>query len=827
MKTYAPSLLLALFLSGVFSSWAQTGNTGIGTTDPQAKLHVAGDLRLLEGVSVNKFSTDSLFTSNSHSVIPTEKAIKDYLKKGLWLGVDTNQVSENVLIAKGYQIRYLNGPVNVDIEGNYAYVVNYYGNSLAVYNITDRMNPVDVSIEYTNLTEPTDIDVQGNYAYVTCENINRLCIFDISNPNNPTAVSSFGGPLRGPFSVKVSGNFAYVSNSMASSIQVVDVSNPAAPVARGSINIGLIDDFVQVGSLLYLTNSGSGRLSIVDVSNPDQPVLRSHFTSGMNTARSVYVKNNYAYVVNTQVDRIHIVNVSNPDAPVWANSINADVNTQTYIRGSGNYIYLNSFGDNIYVYDITTPTAPVLKGYNSTNLSGVSNFEVYGDVVAVPSPGNNRFCLFELDRNRQMSFTSNGVQPVSSTWINVGSNIYNAGNFVGIGTTNPKSRLHVEGDSYLIGNVGIGMEYPSARLGVNGNAYTTGNISIGTSDQFANLTFSNLTGSRIALWSNSATAQYGFGIQGGLLQMYTDQASSDIAFGYGSSTSFTEKMRLKGSGMMGLGTTNPFLNSGATGMHVYNNGYTQLRLESSNNSAGIELKPSTGHSYEIQADNVNSLFVYDRTVGGSAGYRLLLNGSGYLGIGTINPTRPLSFPATLEKKISFYPGGTGDVGISVSGNDLRLYSDNVNARVSFGYDDYVNGFTSRAYVLASGGTAMVVQGQLNVNGTIYNSDIRFKKNIFTIENAMEKVMALRGVKYEMQTENFPDRNFSAGTQVGLIAQEVEQVIPEVVNTAVDGYKSVDYAKLVPVLIEGMKQQQEQIRLLQQEIKELRAASQKK
>src|SRR5574343_619970 len=390
MKTYAPSLLLALFLSGVFSSWAQTGNSGIGTTDPHAKLHVAGDLRLLEGVSVNKFSTDSLFTSNSHSVIPTEKAIKDYLKKGLWLGVDTNQVSENVLIAKGYQIRYLNGPVNVDIE--------------------------------------------GNYAYVTCENINRLCIFDISNPNNPTAVSSFGGPLRGPFSVKVSGNFAYVSNSMASSIQVVDVSNPAAPVARGSINIGLIDDFVQVGSLLYLTNSGSGRLSIVDVSNPDQPVLRSHFTSGMNTARSVYVKNNYAYVVNTQVDRIHIVNVSNPDAPVCSNSINAYVNTQTYIRGSGNYIYLNSFGDNIYVYDITTPTAPVLKGYNSTNLSGVSNFEVYGDVVAVPSPGNNRFCLFELDRNRQMSFTSNGVQPVSSTWINVGSNIYNAGNFVGIGT---------------------------------------------------------------------------------------------------------------------------------------------------------------------------------------------------------------------------------------------------------------------------------------------------------------------------------------------------------------------------------------------------------
>jgi hypothetical protein len=57
-------------------------NVGIGTTTPQAKLHVEGDLRVQNGVAINKFSTDSLFLENSHSNIPTEKAIKDYVQKG-------------------------------------------------------------------------------------------------------------------------------------------------------------------------------------------------------------------------------------------------------------------------------------------------------------------------------------------------------------------------------------------------------------------------------------------------------------------------------------------------------------------------------------------------------------------------------------------------------------------------------------------------------------------------------------------------------------------------------------------------------------------------
>jgi hypothetical protein len=69
------------------------------------------------------------------------------------------------------------------------------------------------------------------------------------------------------------------------------------------------------------------------------------------------------------------------------------------------------------------------------------------------------------------------------------------------------------------------------------------------------------------------------------------------------------------------------------------------------------------------------------------------------------------------------------------------------------------------------------------------------------------VIRLRGVSYEWRRDEFADMNFPAGQRIGLIAQEVEEVIPEVVNTAPDGFKSVEYANLVAVLIEAVKEQQ--------------------
>jgi hypothetical protein len=93
------------------------------------------------------------------------------------------------------------------------------------------------------------------------------------------------------------------------------------------------------------------------------------------------------------------------------------------------------------------------------------------------------------------------------------------------------------------------------------NIYNTnaGYVGIGTSTPRAPLSFFPAVGQKISLWDdgNVAGNNYGLGIQAGLMQLYTYTINDDIAFGYGSSTSFIERMRVKGNGNVGIGNSNP------------------------------------------------------------------------------------------------------------------------------------------------------------------------------------------------------------------------------------------------------------------------------
>jgi len=100
-----------------------------------------------------------------------------------------------------------------------------------------------------------------------------------------------------------------------------------------------------------------------------------------------------------------------------------------------------------------------------------------------------------------------------------------------------------------------------------------------------------------------------------------------------------------------------------------------------------------------------------------------------------------------------------------------------------------------------------ISGKFNSNGIQESSDVRFKKNITPLSDALSNVMRLEGVSYNWKQEEFPDRNFGSQKEIGVIAQEIEKIYPELVGTDKDGYKSVQYSHLVPVLIEAIKEQQ--------------------
>ena len=114
--------------------------------------------------------------------------------------------------------------------------------------------------------------------------------------------------------------------------------------------------------------------------------------------------------------------------------------------------------------------------------------------------------------------------------------------------------------------------------------------------------------------------------------------------------------------------------------------------------------------------------------------------------------------------------------------------------------------TSNVIINASGD--ITASGQITAS-----SDIRLKENINQIDNALDKVLNLRGVEF--------DRIDIKTHQIGLIAQEVEEIIPEIVQENENGYKTVAYGNVVALLIEAIKDQQKQINALQEEIKTLK------
>ncbi len=108
---------------------------------------------------------------------------------------------------------------------------------------------------------------------------------------------------------------------------------------------------------------------------------------------------------------------------------------------------------------------------------------------------------------------------------------------------------------------------------------------------------------------------------------------------------------------------------------------------------------------------------------------------------------------------------------------------------------------------------IMATGSVTASGFFYSpSDRRLKKDIHPLTHALDKVQRLNGVAFTWKKNSVKD--------IGVIAQNVESVLPELVSTGKDGMKSVKYANLVAVLIEAVKEQQKQIEDLKKEVAEL-------
>lgn len=154
-----------------------------------------------------------------------------------------------------------------------------------------------------------------------------------------------------------------------------------------------------------------------------------------------------------------------------------------------------------------------------------------------------------------------------------------------------------------------------------------------------------------------------------------------------------------------------------------------------------------------------------------------------------------------------YAGVYGSVN-GGSGTNLGVYGNASGSGTNYG-----------VYATASGGTtnwAGYFNGNLAYTGTLSNpSDIRLKENLRPIEDAIDKLVALRGIYF--------NNVGSEQRKVGVIAQEVETVLPEAVTEDAEGYKYVSYPMLTPVLIEAVKELKAENDTLKAELAQQQAA----
>lgn len=175
----------------------------------------------------------------------------------------------------------------------------------------------------------------------------------------------------------------------------------------------------------------------------------------------------------------------------------------------------------------------------------------------------------------------------------------------------------------------------------------------------------------------------------------------------------------------------------------------------------------------------------------------------------------LSGPNSTNIEMGSTPGGSSDLGYfnlitdkSKTGALIAAATDGITSWASM---DLFNDDVATVSFDGNGGNIMIA-GSLN-----QNSDIRLKKDITQLANALSNIDKIRGVTY-----HWKDKNADQKIQIGVIAQEVEKVYPELVKTKGDGFKTVNYVQMVAVLIEGVKELNTKVEKLETENTQLKA-----
>jgi hypothetical protein len=437
-----------------------------------------------------------------------------------------------------------------------------------------------------------------------------------------------------------------------------------------------------------------------------------------------YINDNIGIGTTTPTSRLHIIGDALVTGVVTATAFNGNINAEigTITNLSGTNVSYNGIGT---VGSLNIGSTQVIS--SARELQNIASLDATTTATIETAIANAPNTFTDLQVTGVSTFTNGPVLIGSGTStgtalqpLQVTGGVYVSGN-LGIGTTNPISRLTVQGDVLVTGVV--------TATAFNGNI----NAGVGT------ITNLNLTNLNVSGVTTTALLNVGTGgtiittTSNGSIGIGTTNPLGPLQIGYaGTHTSFI----IDTNGNLGLGTITPTstITEGVAHrtLHFYspNSRQVSLRLDNGNTGGNAWLLQSSGG---LAGNGQGKFSIYDKN---NDAIRFTVDSLGNIGIGTTNPTSKLT-----------------------------------------------------------------VQGDVLVSGVItstdYNSasDINLKENIQPIENPIDKVLQINGVSFDWKE--------TGRSSMGVIAQEVERVLPELVS-GVDS-KTVNYNGLIGLLIEVVKE----------------------
>jgi len=798
------------------------GNVGIGTTAPGAKLEIAG-------------TNSTLALSFGNSVPNNPLFINTY---GGWSGIGMDQATAGLRLAGDYGS--VSNPL-VDI-GYYSSGVVAHGNWVQRFRILNNGN---VGIGETAPSQK--LHVSGNIrvtgAYYDSANSAGTSGQILSSTGTGTAwiAAPSGGGVTGSGTTNyvtkwTSGSAVGDSVMYDNGTNVVIGSTVANPVGSASPAALTLRKFTSgnattvlsssyylgVGGNEYTVNSyrliGFGYAEVSSTSTyPAYIGYQEKTTSGYTYGDLIFGTRSTTGAGDNPVERMRIdyngnvgIGTTSRSSPFTvATDVRAASLTATDLRPQSQLNLLGGGGDSLFIGQLTNSTVYMQSSYFNATLATYP--------IAINPLGGN----------------------------------------VGIGTTAPSYKLDVDG-----GSAG-----DAARFYNSSNAATV--VRIGDS---GNSDYSDLL-----LQTNSGTGEIfkagtGYASYGGALALNIYNSNGPIAF---HPNNTANAMFISNNSNIGINTTSPQtklnIDIGAGGA----NGTAAFRVGAISNYPSLELGIVGDYGGMIRSYG-NDLHYYAghwRTVGtaatedhshywytsknGSTDWstpKMELDHNGNLGIGTTAPGQKLQ----VDGNIYVNDDGTTGNGIMLRGADRPLiargwdpftsgnktgvgrwgvYMESAELFIGAPGTDYSNALITLGGWLLNGtrqpnltlnnstqrvgigttspGYKLDVSGTIRATGdVIAYSDARVKENVETLDGALDKVMKMRGVSYNKIGEQ--------EKKVGVIAQEILEVLPEVVSQDETGTYSVAYGNISAVLIEAIKELTNTVKEQQKQIDELKS-----